>query len=331
MKGKLYMKNQMLFYKYEICRTTKKILNIENSFENLSRHLGNKTMLTAEETNNLIYQAVLENRPFFAGRYGGFEIATIVKYLENRISDTSDLAYYLKNNAGFFPKEKKQIEKFARLYLKASEELNLIGRHWNGMEDYIIRSYAPASDISAMFYLEPWYPGVTIPWTAALKGKNVLIVHPFEASIRKQYATCRKTLFNIPEILPDFKLKTFKAIQTSANCNDNRFNTWFDALDYMYDKIIDIEFDIAIIGCGAYGFPLAARLKRSGKVAIHMGGVLQILFGIKGNRWETHSRFDYVKKLFNDSWIYPLKEDQPSEARTIENGCYWNFDTSEKE
>ena len=46
----------------------------------------------------------------------------------------------------------------------------------------------------------------------------------------------------------------------------------------------EIEFDVAIIGCGAYGLPLAVEAKRMGKQAIHMGGATQVLFGIKVNR-----------------------------------------------
>jgi hypothetical protein len=39
-------------------------------------------------------------------------------------------------------------------------------------------------------------------------------------------------------------------------------------------KDIDcLEFDVALIGAGAYGLPLAACVKRLGKKAIHMGGV----------------------------------------------------------
>lgn len=32
-----------------------------------------------------------------------------------------------------------------------------------------------------------------------------------------------------------------------------------------------MEFDIAIIGCVDYGFPLAAHIKRIGKQATHIG------------------------------------------------------------
>ena len=46
------------------------------------------------------------------------------------------------------------------------------------------------------------------------------------------------------------------------------------------------DFDICLIGAGAYGFPLAAYVKRKGKKAVHLGGALQLLFGIKGSRWE---------------------------------------------
>ena len=53
----------------------------------------------------------------------------------------------------------------------------------------------------------------------------------------------------------------------------------------MYTEAVKIDFDTAIIGCGAYGFPLAAKLKAAGKQAFHMGGATQLLFGIKGSRW----------------------------------------------
>jgi len=119
-------------------------------------------------------------------------------------------------------------------------------------------------------------------------------------------------------------LKTIKAVQTIAGTVDPRFSAWFDALEYMYQEAMKTEFDVALIGCGAYGFPLAARLKASGKKAIHMGGMLQILFGIKGARWETVSAFEYVKKLFNEHWIYPLDTDRVEHSEKVEDNCYWN-------
>ena len=84
-----------------------------------------------------------------------------------------------------------------------------------------------------------------------------------------------------------------------------------------------IDFDIAIIGCGAYGFPLAAKLKEAGKQAFHLGGATQIMFGIKGKRWVENQNFAYVQSFFNDSWVYPSDLDIPKNANEVEDACYW--------
>ena len=49
----------------------------------------------------------------------------------------------------------------------------------------------------------------------------------------------------------------------------------------MKKQIESVEFDIAIIGCGAYGMPLSLFVKDLGKKAIHLGGNVQYLFGIR--------------------------------------------------
>ena len=134
-------------------------------------------------------------------------------------------------------------------------------------------------------------------------GKKVLVIHPFEESIQEQFSR-REKLFPGTEILPDFELKTLRAVQTIAGEKDSRFATWFDALEYMYEEAMKIDFDIAILGCGAYGFPLAAKLKKAGRQVIHMGGATQILFGIKGSRWVNNPR---AQIEFNDEWVYPKK------------------------
>ncbi len=165
--------------------------------------------------------------------------------------------------------------------------------------------------------LEPYYHNE--PWSIALKGKKVLVVYPFEDSIKNQYAIHNK-LFANKDILPDFELITFKPVQSIAGNKPDKFETWFEALEFMKDKISDIDFDIAIIGAGAYGLPLAAHVKRIGKKAIQLGGATQILFGIKGIRWES---IPLISVLFNEHWINPLPAERPDGYKKIENGCYW--------
>ena len=112
---------------------------------------------------------------------------------------------------------------------------------------------------------------------------------------------------------------------------DDRFKTWFEALDYMYDEVMKKDFDVALIGCGAYGFPMAAHVKRSGKKAVHLGGATQLLFGIKGNRWEDPMYGvkewglpkGFYTEMFNPYWAKAGKDRRPANADSIEGACYW--------
>ena len=104
----------------------------------------------------------------------------------------------------------------------------------------------------------------------------------------------------------------------------DRFDSWFDALKWMEEQIDTIDFDIALIGCGAYGFNLSAYIKQKGKIGIHVGGALQLLFGIKGHRWTDHpAAYPKLNEMFNAYWVFPPKEDVPAAAKSVENFCYW--------
>lgn len=154
------------------------------------------------------------------------------------------------------------------------------------------------------------------PWTQALKNEKMLVTHPFAKSIEKQYHTNREKLFANPDVLPKFKsLQAIKAVQSIAN-NKSEFESWFDALEFMERQIDKADFDIAIIGCGAYGFPLATYCKSIGKKTVHMGGCTQLLFGIKGKRWEN-------EPFINEYFISPSEEEKTSNIKNVENGCYW--------
>ena len=82
-------------------------------------------------------------------------------------------------------------------------------------------------------------------------------------------------------------------------------------LIYMINAMKDVDmlvvwnlyFEEYYIGCGAYGLPLTSMLKASGKKAIHLGGATQILFGIKGKRWDHEATYDYVRNFYNENWV----------------------------
>ena len=122
-------------------------------------------------------------------------------------------------------------------------------------------------------------------------------------------------------MMPDFELKTIKAVQTIAG-EKSEFKDWFEALNWMKNEILKVDFDVCIIGCGSYGFPLAAHVKRIGKKAVQMAGSTQLLFGVKGRRWEFDP-YQPFTNFINEYWVRPDQTEKPKNASIVESACYW--------
>lgn len=121
---------------------------------------------------------------------------------------------------------------------------------------------------------------------------------------------------------PSFRaLYTVKAVQSIGGEGAPGFKNWFDALEYMKAQMDRVDYDVVLIGCDAYGMSLAAHAKRRGKLAIHLAGWTQILFGIYGNRW-LNDQPRYAKYI-NEYWVRPSEEEKTKASESIENGCYW--------
>ena len=259
-----------------------------------------------------------DDRPFLVARFGNTELNVMNAYWREKLFGKSRYSDELMSKwwenlyvlSGFFPKDTKYQKTFSELLHDSMKEVDLLGVWNRRMEDYYLSTDMRGASITALRWLEPWYSDS--PWTWALKGKKVLVIHPFEKSIRAQYQK-RKQIFPANELLPEFTLDVLKAVQTVGDAQDSRFDTWFDALKR--------DFEVAIVGCGAYGMPLSAMLKKAGKKVIYLGGVTQCLFGIKGARW-VGSKLDR-KVPINDNWVYPDESEIPAGSGKVEGGCYW--------
>ncbi len=226
---------------------------------------------------------------------------------------------YLCRNAGFFPNDLEYGEKYVHLTLEDAKEIDILGSYLYN-EKYLKNYIGNAIRVNLEGYYAPflWKK----PWTIELKGKRVLVIHPFVNTIEKQYQR-RNKLFVDPEILPEFKeLILLKAVQSMADSAPKTgFRSWFEALEFMKNEIDKTNFDIALIGCGAYGMSLAAHVKRKKKIAIHLAGWTQMLFGIYGKRWvQDQPEFS---KYINQYWVRPSEDEKPEGAQKVEGGCYW--------
>lgn len=273
-----------------------------------------------DHANQIIYKLLISGKPFLVARFGDAELRTLVYTIERELGIRKEYPEYIKiamhRNAGFFPANDSNLDNFGRLLWDSSKEVNVFGVWYNLLEDYVIHKTSPDAQLVELEGLEPYRSD--LPWSRALKGKKVLVVHPFEESIKHQFQN-REKLFTNPDVLPEFDLITYKAIQTNAGAKCE-YTSWFDALDRMYNDIKDLDFDVAIVGCGAYGLPLAAKIKKLNKQVIHLAGATQILFGIRGARWDVRPE---MQKYFNEHWIRPSESERPKDAQSVEGACYW--------
>jgi len=162
------------------------------------------------------------------------------------------------------------------------------------------------------------------PWTVALKGKRVLIISPFETSILEKIPNMSKIYqkdgqdFNI---FPDCTITTIKPPQTQADEVSREFDQELDDFYKRLDAIKD-TYDVALISAGGYGNLICNHIFESGKSAVYVGGVLQMFFGILGNRW-LQDRPDVIRLVLNEYWSRPKPEEKPKNCEKVERGCYW--------
>jgi len=296
-----------------------------------------------DKASEMIYNLLASDKPCMIARFGSTELLALVNYLGVNSKKHSILDYIIGRQpewwwnknvmnqmqqwSGFFPLTPKNMQKFGDMMIDDMTELDLLGC-WVYNEAWFADKLETVKRVHLRL-LEPFW--AQIPWTKYLKGKRVVVVHPFKEDILIQYNNHRSQLFSNPDILPEFStLRVIKAVQSLGGEN-NGFKDWFEALQWMEDEIDKEDYDVCLIGCGAYGFPLAAHVKRQGKQAIHLGGALQLLFGIKGKRWEDPNYG--VKEwgilcgsytaLMNKYWIRPGNSGKPQNAQQVEGGCYW--------
>lgn len=276
---------------------------------------GNKVILN-EDASELIAKYIKSNKPFMIARFGAVEMRCIDQFLKGK-QYNNKIKHMIKVNAGVFPNDKETMDKFSEFYLECSKNIDVLSLWQVKGEANVVRKYCYKSSYINLIGLEPYY--FNNPWSKELKDKRVLIIHPFKETILKQYNNKEK-IFNNKDVLPEFKsLEVIKAVQSNAGENVS-FKSWFEAYEYMCKEIDKKEFDIAIIGAGAYGLPLASYIKGIGKQAIQMAGATQILFGIKGKRWDDNK---CISRLYNEHWIRPSEQETPKNAGEVEGGSYW--------
>lgn len=290
------------------------------------------SILNIEKSNNEIINLIKRDEPFSVVRLGiGDETHVTFEYLK---TNNINVKYYNDNinlNGIYCKKKSKHILKlFCESYNNAIKNSNLLAsftfnsRNIHYIQNFFSQTYNLQQIHSRS--LEPFYQVQESikPWTHYLLGKKILVINPFIESFKKQLNN-GFTIFKDKDkqiFLEGQEFLFYKSFQTIAG--NHIHDNWFETFTIMCKDIEKIDFDIALLGCGGYGLPLCNYIKtKLKKSAIYIGGGLQLLFGVIGNRWENNKMWKEIIEKNDTQFIRPSANELCKNFKTIEGGCYW--------
>lgn len=275
--------------------------------------------------NKWIAEAIQARRPVSIGKLGSTELQSLRSYLrwqrfKNHERKTAEVRRNLLQYSGVFPDDYDTFSRWGTFWAReVLASMTHLGVWFNFNESAIIRGFARNALVFHSYGLEPYI--FSDPWSEQMAGKRVVVVSPFSATIGLQYPRREQIWRRNPRVLPGFELRTVQC-PTYPQLVPPRFRNWFEALEDLKRQIREPDFDVLLVGAGAYSLPLCAYARSLGRVGVHLGGNLQLLFGILGKRWLVKGA-SIDSRYFNDSWVYPLPEETPDNCESIEGGCYW--------
>lgn len=284
---------------------------------NKNHNLYNNTWLNKKKCNMYLKDKILSKEPFMAARLGNTESIITQEFLYGSYSQK--WLNWLYSTSGFFSTNEQDlsdVDRYAQMTLDAVSNCDINCCRFDN-EIGIINIQGLKESVNVDWYdlYTDFNPQNT--WLSALENKKVLIISSISNSIRKQYKNKDK-LFTHCNLLPDIEIIYYPTLQTQLGRNCG-FKSWFNAYEKMLYEIKSIDFDIALIAAGAYGYPLASDIKDMGKQAIELCTGIYPIFGIKV---KTQAIIRKVSMMYNKHWIFPLEE-APKEYMYIEKGAYW--------
>lgn len=234
----------------------------------------------------------------------------------------------MKNNAGIKLSNVESVMKYSELYLDAFENSEIFSAWDSGgnvhkyieeSHDGIVSIYGETRTVIWSYALDIYNYIYNSPWTTAFRGKRILIISSFAESISEKIPI-REKIYGI-DLFPECVITTILPPQTHGGNESREFDIELSDFCERLDAIRD-TYDIALVSCGGYCNPVCNHIFKSGKSAIYVGGTIQMMFGILGNRWLQETP-DIVRLYINSSWSRPKMNERPKGFENIEKGCYF--------
>lgn len=272
-----------------------------------------------------LYEQFKTTEPFAFGKIGNCELMCIYNYFvyqhkKQPVVWEPTIINEIYNNTGVFPQTEQARIDFVYEIVNCLPNIDSLAQ-WSlfnqDFESRFIKKYSPNCELIDLQSIEPFYFGA--PWTEHLENKNVLVISPFTETIKIQYEK-RHFIWKDSRILPPFNLFTIKHPYSPGIDKPSEYTSWLDMVRHYKTLMDNVDYDVVLTGTGASSLPLIAHARSRGKKGVHLGGPLQLLFGIKGSRWDNGP---VGKHFYNEHWTRPSIDEMPLKYKTIEGGCYW--------
>jgi hypothetical protein len=280
-------------------------------------------------------EALEAGRGYAAGKIGNTERSLLLYPLViDQLGDPGRrrafelaLSWKLGRHGGVFPTRPEFVRTFAPAYAAAVKQLDCLGlfaEDWD-QNEALLRFHGYAG--RTLNYRDQ-EPDRSRPndegqcYLPLFRGRKVLLVCPFAELLRAR--ATRETFEAVwaKTGKPWFEPAAVEAVELPYGYARSTQESYPDVLALESEIRCRIEahdYDVALIGAGTLGVVLAAALKARGKVAIALGGHLQVLFGVSGSRWKDWS--GWKRDYFNQAWIELPERYRADPEETDEN--YW--------
>jgi hypothetical protein len=292
----------------------RRVINLSNDVR-LWRVFRNEIISDPSAGNDLIREAIASAQPMAIGRIGALEAQAAQCYRAG-VQYPSLLQHQLELNVGLYPADRRHLDLFCRNYLDAIDGYNVLGACGDRGETDILRRAARRPLLVRPTAFDAWL--YQRPWSEALAGRRVLVVHPFAASIEAQYAR-RQKIWSNPRVLPEFHLRTVR-MPLSPGLVPPEHPNWQSRLAVLLEQVDAEPYEVMLVGAGGLSILLANHAKATGHIGFHFGGQTQILFGIMGRRWDPDP---VILPYRNEYWTRPRAEESPPTVSKVEGGAYW--------
>jgi hypothetical protein len=288
----------------------------------------------AEEIRTCIEQALLKKEGALIGRNGTIELETLLFRLFGSAPNQqypSSIAKRMEFHAGIWPPTKNSLDRWVFQMIEAIRNCDVLVAGWfeplKVPEEKLLNQTNTLAPRIPLRSLEPYYVSPEQRWTNLLAGQRVAVVSSFTKSIVEQiekrdlvWPVATDSL--LPANVEWVTVQTGYAPSLAQGVAEwpSSIPSWDVAVSSVVKQVKASQASIALIGCGGLGMLIGSELKKHGIIAIVLGGATQVLFGIKGKRWENHS---VISHFWNDAWVWPKETETPRGASLIEGSCYW--------